>query len=361
MAVYIYFNQDHAVKPFVLCLPHWSSKEGEGGLQCAVAPFKLEEEDHKYRFQVVGDGDFHLVEGCGLVPINGQSSLFAHVFKKRVKAKYYASPAESKGTEGSELDVTITYCSKLWLKLLDKYRSPRLYSVPFEFLSDKIQGRMDLWEGRGWKAHVVGSGVTIYPQVVYGFAGYENGKELKSAVEMGQYPPVIACRTLYSQALQKTGKPTKTVLIISGIQNGDLRFSLTAYEYKTTERHAPIGLESSKSSSQPGAMPLARGPHPAKPPSSSKELNLQKLLPYLPELAFHGQSLAEHLGLTTAWAGLVVSQQDPVSRLQELLTKWLDGVEQTSSPHSSKFFVSVVRKVEKGRLADRIEEDLDNI
>ena len=123
MAVYIYFNQDHTVKPFVLCLPHWSSKEGESGLQCVVAPFKLEEKDHKYRFQVVGDGDFHLVEGCGLVPINGQSSLFAHVFKKGVKAKYYASPAESKGTEGSELDVTITYCSKLWLKVCVVYPS----------------------------------------------------------------------------------------------------------------------------------------------------------------------------------------------------------------------------------------------
>jgi hypothetical protein len=73
-------------------------------------------------------------------------------------------------------------------------------------------------------------------------------------------------------------------------------------------------------------------------------------MPYIPNLAPCGQEIAGYLGLTTVWASIEISHKDPPGRLQELLTKWLDGSEQETSPHSWEFFVDVVRKVGKGKL-----------
>ena len=85
---------------------------------------------------------------------------------------------------------------------------------------------------------------------------------------------------------------------------------------------------------------------------------MQHLMPYIPNLAPCGQEIAGYLGLTTAWASIEISHKDPPGRLQQLLTKWLYDSEQETSPHSWVFFVDVVRNVGKGKLADRIVQEI---
>jgi hypothetical protein len=83
-------------------------------------------------------------------------------------------------------------------------------------------------------------------------------------------------------------------------------------------------------------------------------------MPYIPNLAPCGQEIAGYLGLTTAWASIEISLKDPPGRLQELLTKWLDGREQETSPHTWEFFVDVVRKVGKGKLTELYRRSSQN-
>ena len=85
---------------------------------------------------------------------------------------------------------------------------------------------------------------------------------------------------------------------------------------------------------------------------------MQHLMPYIPDLAACGLGIAGYLGLSTVWASIEISLKDPHHRLQELLTKWLDDREQETSPHTWEFFVDVVRKVGKGKLADRIVHEI---
>ena len=127
MAVYIYFNQDHAVKPVVLHLPHWSGKDGESGLKCVVAPHRLEEGEEKYKFEDVDEGDFQCKEGCQLITIDSHCSLFAAALKEETSLKYYATGHERYDKKGTRLDVVITYASPVWLEV-------RVYSSSYGVL-----------------------------------------------------------------------------------------------------------------------------------------------------------------------------------------------------------------------------------
>ena len=116
MAVYIYFEEDHAVKPVLLHLPHWAGKDGESSLKCAIAPHRLEEEE-KYKFRLTEDGDFHSTEGSGAIAIDGHCSLFAIAFDKGASAKFFAISFEKESVKGSTLDVVITYAHNVWCKV----------------------------------------------------------------------------------------------------------------------------------------------------------------------------------------------------------------------------------------------------
>ena len=185
MAVYIYFNQNHAVKPVVLHLPHWSGKDGESSLKCIVAPHRLEEGEEKYKFKDVYEGDVQSREGRGLITIDSHCSLFADALKEETSLKYYATGHERNDEKGTCLDVVITYASQVWLEvrsfpifqhflylimyiftfhpvtqILQKYRCPVSHSVPFEFAGIQIKGSVSPASGPGWtswrdKNHVV--------------------------------------------------------------------------------------------------------------------------------------------------------------------------------------------------------------
>ena len=179
MAVYIYFNQDYAVKPVVLHLPHWSGKDGETGLKCVVAPHRLEEGEEKYKFKDVEEGDFQLKEGCHLITIDDQCSLFADALKEETSLKYYATGHERNDEKGTCLDVVITCASQVWLEvsvytfvpyfptlsiylimyifafhpvtqILQEYRCPVSRSALFEFAHSQIEGSVSPASGPGW-------------------------------------------------------------------------------------------------------------------------------------------------------------------------------------------------------------------
>ena len=81
-------------------------------------------------------------------------------------------------------------------------------------------------------------------------------------------------------------------------------------------------------------------------------------MPYLPELAPLGLQIAGHLDLTDEWASLEISHQDPLDRLQKLLSKWLGDSETEKCPHTWDYFISIVRAVGKGKLAKMLTEEI---
>ena len=117
MAVYIYFEENHAVQPVLLHLPHWSGKDGESSLKCAIAPHRLEEGEEKYKFRLTEDGDFHSTEGSGVIAIDGHCSLFAKALKQKASLQYYATGLEKEVKDGVNLYVLITYASQVWLQV----------------------------------------------------------------------------------------------------------------------------------------------------------------------------------------------------------------------------------------------------
>ena len=119
MAVYIYFNQEHAVKPVVLHLPHWSGKDGESGLKCIVAPHRLEEGEEKYKFKVVEEGDFQSREGRSLITIDAHCSLFAKAFKDGFGLNYFATSLIQTSEKGlrAVAKVAVTHSSSVWAEV----------------------------------------------------------------------------------------------------------------------------------------------------------------------------------------------------------------------------------------------------
>ena len=117
MAVYIYFEEDHTVKPVLLHLPHWAGKDGESSLKCAIAPHRLEEGEEKYKFRLTEDGDFHSTEGSGVIAINGHCYLFAIMHDENATSKYYATSFEKEGEDGTAISVMVTYFSQVWLEV----------------------------------------------------------------------------------------------------------------------------------------------------------------------------------------------------------------------------------------------------
>ena len=120
MAVYIYFDGDHTVKPVLLHLPHWSGKDSESNLKCAIAPHRLEEGEEKYQFRFTEDGDFESTDGSCVITIDGHCSLFALLIKalqQKSSLRYYASRVEKVGDYSTSLDVVITHASQVWLEV----------------------------------------------------------------------------------------------------------------------------------------------------------------------------------------------------------------------------------------------------
>ena len=117
MAVYIYFEEDHAVKPVLLHLPHWAGEDGESSLKCAIAPHRLEEGEEKYKFRLTEDRDFHSTEGSGVIVIDGHCSLFAKVFGEEAGPLYYATPLEMEEDTKAITRIAVTYNTSVWIQV----------------------------------------------------------------------------------------------------------------------------------------------------------------------------------------------------------------------------------------------------
>ena len=119
MAVYIYFNPDHVVKPVVLKLPHWAGKNGKSSLKCVVAPHRLEEGEEKYKFKVVEEGDFRSREGCGLITIDGHCTNFSIAFKEGAGPDYYATSLSCMFEKELKaiVKIAVTYSSSVWIEV----------------------------------------------------------------------------------------------------------------------------------------------------------------------------------------------------------------------------------------------------
>ena len=117
MAVYVYFEGDHAVKPVLLHLPHWAGKDGESSLKCANAPHRLEEGEEKYKFRLTEYGDFRSTNVSGVIGVDSHCSLFVIVFGKRASSNFFAISIEKEDVSGSTLDLVITYAHDVWCEV----------------------------------------------------------------------------------------------------------------------------------------------------------------------------------------------------------------------------------------------------
>ena len=119
MAVYIYFNRYHVVKPLVLKLPHWAGEGGQSSLKCVVDAHRLEEGKEKYKFKVSEEGDFQSREGCGLIPIDGHCNIFGIAFKESGDSHYYATSLTCTFEEELKaiVKIAITYSSSVWIEV----------------------------------------------------------------------------------------------------------------------------------------------------------------------------------------------------------------------------------------------------
>ena len=125
MVLYIYYDGQRLIKPTKLCLPHWYGGEDQvhDGLSFAMAPHTLKEGEHVYRFELMEGGTFPEQQQCGVLQINGHSTLFVAVFKVEASALYYASPWTRlvAGNVISENEmrrrVVITYADPVWIEV----------------------------------------------------------------------------------------------------------------------------------------------------------------------------------------------------------------------------------------------------
>ena len=114
--------------------------------------------------------------------------------------------------------------------------------------------------------------------------------------------------------------------------------------FLSTECKSPVLQSVTPSPTSPGHRRL----------SPSKDFTVQNLMPYIRKLAPSGQQIAGYLDRSDDWDNIVLSHQDPVDRLQELLKRWLADSETEKCPHSWDGFVSIVREIGEGKLAEKI-------
>ena len=77
-------------------------------------------------------------------------------------------------------------------------------------------------------------------------------------------------------------------------------------------------------------------------------------MPYIRKLAPSGQQIAGYLDRSVDWDNITLSHQDPQDRLQELLKRWLADSENETCPHSWDGFISIVKAIGEGKVAEKI-------
>ena len=91
---------------------------------------------------------------------------------------------------------------------------------------------------------------------------------------------------------------------------------------------------------------------------SDFKLKVKDLMPYINDLKDSGFQIAGYLDLTTNWASIEKTNPDPADRLVALLNTWLNDTEVETCPHTWDYFIRIVRKLGKGKLADKMAKEL---
>ena len=88
-------------------------------------------------------------------------------------------------------------------------------------------------------------------------------------------------------------------------------------------------------------------------------LRLRMLMPYLDELAANGLTIAGNLDMSTEWESIRLTHGRPRDHLQQLLDQWLQGEERQGIPHTLSFFLGIVKQCGKGKLAQKMEREIE--
>ena len=80
-------------------------------------------------------------------------------------------------------------------------------------------------------------------------------------------------------------------------------------------------------------------------------------MPYVTALSGNGQSIAVYIHRDDEWEGIQLSPGQPKDHIVKLLKAWLDDSQTPDAPHSWRFFINVVKKIGKGKLAEQMERE----
>ena len=83
-------------------------------------------------------------------------------------------------------------------------------------------------------------------------------------------------------------------------------------------------------------------------------------MPYINDLKDSGFQIAGYLDLTTNWASIEKTNSDPADCLVALLDMWLNDTEVETCPHTWDYFIHIVRKLRKGKLADKMAKGISS-
>jgi hypothetical protein len=270
MAVYIYFNRYHVVKPLVLKLPHWAGEGGQSSLKCVVDAHRLEEGKEKYKFKVSEEGDFQSREGCGLIPIDGHCNIFGIAFKESGDSHYYATSLTCTFEEELKaiVKIAITYSSSVWIEILKKYNKKfevdMIQTFSFENMDSGVKIKHNEAKGPGWKICVSEQNQVLPKDILYETHQIRSPKQLEKAVVSGAYPPCLTCRVTFSPEAKESGRRTKVKVYLEGTNHPtNLVFMCPAYEERSLECDSP-----SEPCTRPQQLPIALT-HTTDPLSSS--------------------------------------------------------------------------------------------
>jgi hypothetical protein len=407
MAVYIYFNRYHVVKPLVLKLPHWAGEGGQSSLKCVVAPHRLEEGEEKYKFKVVEEGDFRSREGCGLITIDGHCTNFSIAFKEGAGPDYYATSLSCMFEKELKaiVKIAVTYSSSVWIEIFKKYSKVfkvdinQVFSFECEVNGVKIKHNES--KGRGWET--CASGQLLPKDILYETHKIRSPKQLKQAVINGVYPPCLTCMVTFTPEAKESGRRTQVKVYLEGTDRStdSMVFTCPAYEEWSLERDSPIGrctspqqlstqLTHTSGSSQPmSPHNREQGDRNENPPSSSVDDDESFCTPssHSPteEQIMNGhftggptsdggvKGIPSDTGIggivevIRKWDTLVVSLGVPLPQVQEFrkdetlggyraLQYWRDGRCLREFPNTWEFFLKCVDKTCGSLIADKLKK-----
>jgi hypothetical protein len=243
LVVYVYFDPRCVSKPLLLHLPTWNAEKSSSP-KIVLAPHSFDHRASDNEFQFA---DETFQEGSAIL-INGHSTQFGKVIRKGDSESYYLTAYRSERASKTEMYVLVTFESCTWLKIIDDewMKDPKNHkrmsrALPFTFSADSISVDWEKEKGPGWRAVIHEHSNKIFPKDI-SISSYceaaerdfkESRRELRDAVQTGQYPPVVSCEVSFGE---RTGEPIYVPLVVSGLrgdfEGNEVHFKCTCYQEK---------------------------------------------------------------------------------------------------------------------------------